>query len=193
MAPCPVPYCCRLLLVGRSTCPFCIEVSRTFSEMGLPYTYYQGALPDRAQHLLAPLCLAWVNVRYQSLTGLHTPTPRTIYGLHTGLAWAGLALDLPFCCHHLPCPSHKWCLYTHSLALPAVDKLPNGTELHQSLKEATGQKTVPYVYISGQMVGGCNDTKDLIASGEFDKKLGALGELLVSGRSYLPPLKQRTQ
>ena len=32
----------QLLVVGRSTCPFCIEVTRTFADMGLPYTYYQG-------------------------------------------------------------------------------------------------------------------------------------------------------
>ncbi len=54
-----------------------------------------------------------------------------------------------------------------------MDHLPNGAELHNSLKEATGQKTVPYVYVSGQLVGGCDATKALIASGEFDKKLGA--------------------
>lgn len=40
----PLPPCCkhRLVVVGRSTCPFCIEISRTFSEMGLHFVYYQG-------------------------------------------------------------------------------------------------------------------------------------------------------
>ena len=33
---------CRLVVVGRSTCPFCIEVSRTLTEMGLPFLYFQG-------------------------------------------------------------------------------------------------------------------------------------------------------
>jgi glutaredoxin-related protein len=31
---------------------------------------------------------------------------------------------------------------------------------------------VPYVYINGSMVGGCNDTKDLIATGKFDSMVG---------------------
>jgi hypothetical protein len=44
--------------------------------------------------------------------------------------------------------------------------------VHERLKEATGQKTVPYVYINGVMVGGCDATKALIASGEFYNKLG---------------------
>ena len=32
--------------------------------------------------------------------------------------------------------------------------------------------TQPYVYIGGALVGGCDATKALIASGEFDKLLG---------------------
>jgi glutaredoxin-related protein len=35
---------------------------------------------------------------------------------------------------------------------------------------------VPYVYIGGRLVGGCDATKALIASGEFDKLTGGLGE-----------------
>jgi glutaredoxin-related protein len=32
------------------------------------------------------------------------------------------------------------------------------------------------VYIGGRLVGGCDATKVLIASGEFDKLTGGLGE-----------------
>ena len=39
----PLLRCCRrLLVVGRSSCPFCIEVSRTLTDMGLHFTYFQG-------------------------------------------------------------------------------------------------------------------------------------------------------
>lgn len=45
-------------------------------------------------------------------------------------------------------------------------------QLHEELKRSTGQRTVPYVYINGALVGGCDATKALIASGEFDKRVG---------------------
>lgn len=32
---------CRVVVFGRSTCPFCIEVSRTMVEMGVPFIYYR--------------------------------------------------------------------------------------------------------------------------------------------------------
>lgn len=51
-------------------------------------------------------------------------------------------------------------------------------QIHEELKKLTGQRTVPYVYISGMLAGGCDATKAMIASGEFDKKIGCLGELV---------------
>ena len=68
-------------------------------------------------------------------------------------------------CHTLPRPALR-------LPLLAVDKLTSGPALHEELRKATGQRTVPYVYIGGRLVGGCDATKALIASGEFDKLLG---------------------
>lgn len=32
--------CCRVVVVGRSTCPFCIEVTRTLGDMGLAFPYF---------------------------------------------------------------------------------------------------------------------------------------------------------
>ncbi|EFN53827.1 hypothetical protein CHLNCDRAFT_15071, partial [Chlorella variabilis] len=80
-----------VVVFGRSTCPFCIEVSRTMVEMGVPFIYYR------------------------------------------------------------------------------LDQLTSGAELQEELKKATGQRTVPYVWVAGKLLGGCDDTKALIASGEFDK------------------------
>lgn len=84
----------KIVVVGRSTCPFCIEVTRTLTELGLSFPYF------------------------------------------------------------------------------LVDKLASGPALHEELRKASGQRTVPYVYIGGRLVGGCDATKALIASGEFDKMLG---------------------
>ncbi|PSC70111.1 C4-dicarboxylate ABC transporter [Micractinium conductrix] len=87
----------RVVVFGRSTCPFCIEVSRTLVELGVPFAYHQ------------------------------------------------------------------------------IDQMAGGVALHEELKKATGQRTVPYVYINGRLVGGCDATKALIASGEFDTLLGGGG------------------
>lgn len=55
-----------------------------------------------------------------------------------------------------------------------VDQIEEGAALHQAMKEMTGQKTVPYVYINGKLVGGCDALKASIQSGEFDTLLGDL-------------------
>ena len=44
--------------------------------------------------------------------------------------------------------------------------------VHDALKNLTQQRTVPYVYVNGKLLGGCDATKALISSGEFDKILG---------------------
>lgn len=48
-----------------------------------------------------------------------------------------------------------------------------GPKVHEALKTMTAQRTVPYVFINGDLVGGCDATKALIASGDIDKLLGA--------------------
>jgi glutaredoxin len=48
-----------------------------------------------------------------------------------------------------------------------------GPRVHAELRRLTGQRTLPYVYVGAALVGGCDDTKALVASGEFDRLLGA--------------------
>ena len=48
-------------------------------------------------------------------------------------------------------------------------------QVHEELKASTGQRTVPYVYVIGRLLGGCDATKASIAAGEFDKLLGGGG------------------
>ncbi len=40
------------------------------------------------------------------------------------------------------------------------------------LTEATGQRTVPQIFIGGRSVGGCDDLHALDRSGELDRLLG---------------------
>lgn len=87
-------------MFGRSTCPFCIEVTRTMTNMGVDFAY----------------------IKLDQLAA----SPAQFAG-------------------------------------PAV---------LEHLRETTGQKTVPFVYINGSLIGGCNDTKALIESGEFDMLVG---------------------
>lgn len=54
-----------------------------------------------------------------------------------------------------------------------MDELDNGKELLDYMKNKTGQKTVPMVFINGELLGGCDATKAAIGSGEFDRRLGA--------------------
>lgn len=49
-----------------------------------------------------------------------------------------------------------------------------GPQVHEVLKGLTHQRTVPYVYVNGNLLGGCDATKASIAAGEFDKMLGAM-------------------
>ena len=39
------PSVCRIVVVGRSTCPFCIEVTRTLADLGIAFPYF---LVDKA-------------------------------------------------------------------------------------------------------------------------------------------------
>lgn len=87
-----------VVVFGRSTCPFCIEVTRTMMSMGVHFRYY----------------------KMDKMGG-----------------------DIP------------------------------GSTVLEELREYAQQKTVPMVFINGNLVGGCNETKAIIASGEFDKLVGS--------------------
>ncbi|EFN54126.1 hypothetical protein CHLNCDRAFT_24776 [Chlorella variabilis] len=45
------------------------------------------------------------------------------------------------------------------------DKLPQGGAAWDALKAETGQKTVPYVFVNGEFLGGCDDIKRLEVRG----------------------------
>ncbi len=53
------------------------------------------------------------------------------------------------------------------------DKNITQATTHEALKNLTNQKTLPYVYVNGNLLGGCDATKQLISTGEFDKMLGS--------------------
>ncbi|KAL4537156.1 hypothetical protein Ndes2526B_g04932 [Nannochloris sp. 'desiccata'] len=91
----------KVVVFGRSTCPFCIEITRTLVEQAVPFTYYR--------------------------------------------------IDL----------------------FSGSDGTISQATTHEALKNLTSQRTLPYVYVNGNLLGGCDATKELISTGEFDKMLGA--------------------
>lgn len=56
-----------------------------------------------------------------------------------------------------------------------IDGEENTAEIQQCLKQMTGGRTVPRVFICGQFVGGGEDTVRLHKSGELAKLLAAAG------------------
>ncbi len=73
-----------------------------------------------------------------------------------------------------PCPycvNAKRLLTNKGLAYEEIDLTDKPEEL-QKLKEKTGWKTVPMIFIGDKLIGGYNDMKALEQSGELDKMLG---------------------
>lgn len=73
-----------------------------------------------------------------------------------------------------PCPycvNAKRLLTNKGVAFEEID-LTNKPEEMQKLKEQTGWKTVPMIFIGDKMIGGYTDMKELDQSGELDKMLG---------------------
>ena len=62
------------------------------------------------------------------------------------------------------------------ITLIELDKTEQGAEAHKELKEISGHKTVPTVYINRTFVGGCNQVKEAQQNGM--KGLGASGSLM---------------
>mmetsp|Transcript_26947 Transcript_26947/g.30830 ORF Transcript_26947/g.30830 Transcript_26947/m.30830 type:complete len:134 (-) Transcript_26947:179-580(-) len=50
-----------------------------------------------------------------------------------------------------------------------LDKLSNGSDIQSILKEMTGQRTVPSVWINGKFIGGNDDTQHLFRTGQLSK------------------------
>ncbi|KAK9807776.1 hypothetical protein WJX72_008899 [[Myrmecia] bisecta] len=88
--------------------------------------------------------------------------------------------------HPVVCFSKSWCPYCqealqtfNSLNVRSVcfqlDQLPNGSQVHANLKTLYSHSTVPYIFLSGEFVGGCDDMKALQRTGELDRRLLAGG------------------
>ncbi len=73
-----------------------------------------------------------------------------------------------------------WCPYCHRAKALLSRKGVPFTEIdvdgdsakRQWLAQATGQRTVPQVFIDGKSVGGCDDIHALDSRGELDRLLG---------------------
>jgi glutaredoxin 3 len=72
-----------------------------------------------------------------------------------------------------PCPycvSAKRLLQTRGLEFVEIN-LVNQPEEMVALKDRTGWRTVPQIFINGQLIGGYTDLATLNESGELDKLL----------------------
>lgn len=97
--------------------------------------------------------------------GLGASEPRALLlrGQHAGIPSGGSpASTLPFDRAAMPGPTYT--APNPSRSLPGRD----GHNLTS--------KRPPCSYINGLLVGGCDATKALVASGEFDRMVGGLGE-----------------
>eukprot|EP00887_Chlorella_sp_A99_P002932 scaffold24.g2932.t1 len=54
-----------------------------------------------------------------------------------------------------------------------LDKLPAGAAVHGALKKELSQSTVPYVFVGGEFLGGCDDVKKLAAAGQLAPRVYA--------------------
>ena len=58
-----------------------------------------------------------------------------------------------------------------------LDQISNGNAIQSLLAVMTGQRTVPSVWISGQFLGGNDDTQAAYRSGKLQKLLGISSKL----------------
>ena len=77
------------------------------------------------------------------------------------------------------CDQIKALVETLGLAVPAhiveVNQRPDMSDLQDRLKEMTGARTVPRVFVGGKSVGGCDDTMAAHSSGALKKMLTEAG------------------
>lgn len=72
-----------------------------------------------------------------------------------------------------------WCPYCRRAKAFLADKkipfqevnLEGKWEELQALKQRTGMRTVPQIFIGGELIGGCDELLALDARGELEKKL----------------------
>jgi len=55
-----------------------------------------------------------------------------------------------------------------------LDEIEEGADVQAALQGVTGIRTVPQVFVKGELVGGCDDTKARLASGELQKLVAKL-------------------
>jgi len=48
-----------------------------------------------------------------------------------------------------------------------LDQLSNGAALHEELKSKTQQRTVPYIFLGGELQGGCSELKRGVYNGSL--------------------------
>jgi glutaredoxin 3 len=53
-----------------------------------------------------------------------------------------------------------------------LDEVDNGAAIQDALKEISGQRTVPNVFVKGDHLGGNDDTQAAAASGKLQEMLG---------------------
>mmetsp|Transcript_4714 Transcript_4714/g.8182 ORF Transcript_4714/g.8182 Transcript_4714/m.8182 type:complete len:144 (-) Transcript_4714:732-1163(-) len=53
-----------------------------------------------------------------------------------------------------------------------LDKMDNGSDIQDALKEMTGQSTVPNVFVKGEHLGGNDDTQKAAKAGKLQEMLG---------------------
>ncbi|OSX73894.1 hypothetical protein BU14_0320s0006 [Porphyra umbilicalis] len=56
-----------------------------------------------------------------------------------------------------------------------LDKRPDGRDVQDALRERTGQRTVPNIFVGGGHVGGCDDLMQADADGTLRKMLDGVG------------------
>eukprot|EP01134_Creolimax_fragrantissima_P006246 CFRG6246T1 len=61
-----------------------------------------------------------------------------------------------------------------SFKVVEVNAIKNGDAVHNAVKRMSKQKTVPIIYIKGELIGGCSDLNRMHASGELLRKLRSL-------------------
>jgi len=53
-----------------------------------------------------------------------------------------------------------------------LNQHPQGDQIQDLLREMTGARTVPRVFVDGKCIGGGSDTVQLLKSGELSRMLG---------------------
>ena len=76
-----------------------------------------------------------------------------------------------------------------------TDSHDQGAEIQKAVQHKTGSTRMPFCFINGKNIGGCDDVRDLQASGQLECMLGSFAEKVVAASSLdhysLPPTVER--